>query len=39
MHYIDFKQDPTAFETDGLISVPNDFTVWDTQQPFFFPSS
>lgn len=31
MHYIDFKLDASTFETNGLISVPNDFTVWDTE--------
>lgn len=31
MHYINFKQDTSTFETNGLTSAPNDFTVWDTE--------
>lgn len=29
-----FKQDTSTFETDVLISIPKDFTVWDTKYPF-----
>lgn len=31
MHYIAFKYDTSIIETSGVISAPNDFTVWDTE--------